>query len=203
MRGEHRRTRCTPSAFGSGVEARDGAMDSVTSRAANSGRDRVHRRERRACSPIPQRPCLRRRSMGEFHFMKFRRRIRSAGGPSARLLAEESQGFFRKAGRQIRNCVCRPDLSNSASGNHDLRSWRRCARSPALVRSRRGEPEGDRSKQTPGLSGVGSGAACSSSRFRNNTLSSRQAAFGRSERKHADRQRVILPSRSTYALIKM
>jgi hypothetical protein len=37
-----------------------------------------------------------------------------------------------------------------------VRSWRRVTRSPALVRSRRGEPEGDRSKQTPGLSGVGS-----------------------------------------------
>ena len=45
-------------------------MDSVTSRAANARRDRELRRGWRACSPIPQRPCLRRRSFGEFHFMK-------------------------------------------------------------------------------------------------------------------------------------
>ena len=44
----------------------------------------------------------------------------------------------------------RPSISASDSS---LRSWRRGPRSPALVRSRRGEPEGDRSKQTPGLSG--------------------------------------------------
>jgi hypothetical protein len=50
-------------------------------------------------------------------------------------------------------------------GNHDLRSWRRVTRSPALVRSRCGEPEGDRSKQTPGPSRVGSSTEWSAACF--------------------------------------
>jgi hypothetical protein len=45
---------------------RDGAMGSVDSRAASVVRDHIRRRERRACPPIPQRPCLRRRSVGDF-----------------------------------------------------------------------------------------------------------------------------------------
>ena len=49
-------------------------------------------------------------------------------------------------------------ISNSAS-DRSVRSWRRVTRPPALVRSRCGEPEGDRSKQTPCATGMGSSPA--------------------------------------------
>ena len=89
-------------------------------------RDRPRRRERRACPPTPQRSCPRRRSFGEFHFMKFRSRVGSshdlrADPPrsSGRLLrVRKQESGYSPRGDSRGRAPCRAVSPRGDSGGH-------------------------------------------------------------------------------------
>jgi hypothetical protein len=88
------------------------------------------------------------------------RRLRTSAGERVHR-RRERRSWLPEAEFKDHTADAVPDLPSAFQdlkppSDNSVRSWRRVTRSPALVRSRRGEPEGGRSKQRPGLSAVGS-----------------------------------------------